>query len=202
MTRIFIVAAALGLAAFCLWHPAPAPMATTAQPSPRPDGPSARQKSSRHGDRSAAASDPVVYVAGAVLHPGVYRLRAGDRAGDAVEAAGGPVADAQPWSVNLAAPLRDGDEIYVPLRGEQDVRPKAKRTRRSRASPAPAGDIDVNHADAAAIGSVPGIGRAVGARIVELREREGPYASLDELLDVGGMTEARLERARPFLRPP
>jgi competence protein ComEA len=202
MTRILVVAAALGLAVFCLWHPAPPPIASTAPPSSRPEPFAGRQKGSHRGNQAAASSDPVVYVAGAVLHPGVYRLRAGDRAGDAVRAAGGTVAVAQPWSVNLAAPLRDGDEIYVPQRGEQAARPAAKRTRRSRASPEPAGDIDVNRADAAAIGSVPGIGRAVAARIVELREREGPYASLDELLDVGGMTAARLERARPFLRPP
>jgi competence protein ComEA len=104
--------------------------------------------------------------------------------------------------VNLAARVSDGDEIYVPSRGERAAPPVAKRSRRTRATPEPERDVDVNRADAGALGRVPGIGRALAARIVELRERDGPFASLDELLDVGGMSEARLERARPFLRPP
>ena len=69
-----------------------------------------------------------------------------------------------------------------------------------RASPPPEGSVDVNAADAAELAAVPGIGRAIAARIVELREREGAFTSLDELLDVAGMTQTRLERARPYLR--
>jgi competence protein ComEA len=75
-------------------------------------------------------------------------------------------------------------------------------TRRHRATPPPDSSVDVNAADAAELAAVPGIGRAVAARIVELREREGSFASLDELLDVAGMTQSRLERARSYLRDP
>lgn len=128
-------------------------------------------------------------------------MRAGARAGDAIRLAGGPSAAADPWAVNLAARVQDGDEIYVPRAGERAV-PAAKRGRRSRATPAAAHDVDVNSADAETLGRVPGVGRAIAARIVELRERDGPYGSLDELLDVAGMTSGRLERARPFLQPP
>jgi competence protein ComEA len=201
VTRILIVAAALGLAAFCLWHPAPAPISIGVQPAPRASG-HGRPNGVRPGDPNGVAADPLVYVAGAVRSPGVYRLRAGDRAGDAIRVAGGLAAAAEPWTVNLAARLRDGDEVYVPSRDERAVRAPVKRSRRSRASPEPAGDVDINRADAQALGAVPGIGRTLAARIVELRERDGPYASLDELLDVAGMSDGRLERARPFLRPP
>jgi competence protein ComEA len=201
MTRILIVAAALGLAAFALWHPAPAPLAVTAQPSPGASGHAGRGKSG-HGRGQNADSEAVVFVAGAVARPGLYRLRGGDRAGDAIRLAGGPAAAADPWAVNLAARVQDGDEIYVPRAGERAAPAAAKRGRRSRSTPAPVHDVDVNRADTQTLGRVPGIGRAIAARIVELRERDGPYASLDELLDAGGMTAARLERARPFLRPP
>jgi competence protein ComEA len=199
MTRILIVAAALGLAAFALWHPAPSPVAAVARASP-----GARNPAGHHPHRGGAedGAPAVVYVAGAVVRPGLYRVRAGDRAGDAIRMAGGPAPAADPWAVNLAAHVRDGDEIYVPRQGERAAPSVAKRGRRARASPVPAGDVDVNLADAAALERVPGIGRSIAARIVELRERDGPYASLDELLDVAGMTAARLERARPFLRPP
>jgi competence protein ComEA len=202
MTRILIVVAALGLAAFALWHPAPAPLAVTAHPSPRAAGRGGRVKSGHAFQSSGAAdSEAVVFVAGAVARPGLYRVRGGDRVGDAIRLAGGPSAAADPWAVNLAARVRDGDEIYVPRAGERPLAP-ATRGRRSRATPEPARDVDVNTADAQTLGRVPGIGRAIAARIVDLRERDGPYASLDELLDAAGMTSGRLERARPFLRPP
>lgn len=61
------------------------------------------------------------------------------------------------------------------------------------------GIADVNTAGAALLGRVPGIGPAVAARIVELRDEEGAYTSLDQLLDVAGMSESRLSRARPYL---
>jgi competence protein ComEA len=205
MTRFAIVAAVLALAAFALWHPAPGPPAAAVQPAARavfgPHAPPRRRRDSGAGD--SGSSEPVVYVAGAVRRPGLYRLHPGDRAGDAIRLAGGIDASAEPWGVNLAARLRDGDEVYVATRGEHVARgPAVKRSRRARATPEPAADVDVNRADAQELGRVPGIGRAIAERIVELRERDGPFASLDELLDVGGMSGARLERARPFLRPP
>ena len=63
-----------------------------------------------------------MFVAGAVGRPGLYRVRSGDRAGDAIRPAGGPSAAADPWGVNLAARVQDGDEIHVPRAGEQAAR--------------------------------------------------------------------------------
>jgi competence protein ComEA len=117
--------------------------------------------------------------------------------------AGGFVSSAEPAGVNLAQRAGDGDEIYVPTVGEA-IRPNGRRNRSGARHPATApqlGSVDVNRADASELAAVPGIGRALGARIVELREREGTFASLDELLDIAGMTQSRLERARPYLRP-
>ncbi|HEY9084903.1 MAG TPA: helix-hairpin-helix domain-containing protein, partial [Candidatus Tyrphobacter sp.] len=61
------------------------------------------------------------------------------------------------------------------------------------------GIVDLNRADARALGRVPGIGSAIAERIVAVREHEGAFASLDELLDVAGMSASRLDRARPHL---
>ena len=97
----------------------------------------------------------------------------------------------------------DGEEIYVPVAGETPrTRSREPHRRRRTATPPPDGSVDVNTADAAELAAVPGIGRAIAARIVEVRERDGSFASLDELLDVAGMTQTRLERARPYLRSP
>jgi competence protein ComEA len=166
----------------------------------------------------------VVYVAGAVARPGLYALRDGARAADAVARAGGLRSDADSTSVNLAQRVSDGDEVEVAVLGERTGRRVARtsgsRFRHSRSAHTRSGRsrrddaehpsdavsaesaVDVNVADASSLSGVPGIGRAIAARIVELRERTGPYATLDELLDVAGMTQSRLERARPYLREP
>ncbi|HEY6326224.1 MAG TPA: ComEA family DNA-binding protein, partial [Candidatus Cybelea sp.] len=157
----------------------------------------------RHAARAGRDDDLVVYVAGAVRTPGLYNLRPGDRVARAVALAGGMRAAADAAGVNLAQRPGDGDEIYVPVQGEKQQRARSSGPRgRRRASPPPGGSVDVNRAGAAELAAVPGIGRAVAARIVELREREGGFTSLDELLDVAGMTQTRLERARPYLRSP
>ncbi len=203
IARIAVVAMLAGLGIFLLRRPAPqlavqsasTPAATAASPAPR--------RPHRVGleDRG---DDVVVYVAGAVRTPGLYHLRSGDRIARAVALAGGMRVSADAAGVNLAQRPEDGDEIYVPLAGEKqhqgsrESRPRARR----RPSPPPNGSVDVNRSGAAELATVPGIGRAVAARIVELREREGAFASLDELLDVAGMTQTRLERARPYLRDP
>ena len=74
---------------------------------------------------------------------------------------------------------------------------RARAHRRRRRNP---GVVALNAASAQALAEIPGIGAAIAERIVELRDREGAYDSLDELLDVAGMNEGRLERARPYLR--
>jgi competence protein ComEA len=199
IARIAVVAALLGLCVLLLWHPAPRPPVESAStPSGLASTPAPR--SPRHARPADRGDDLVVYVAGAVRTPGLYHLRAGDRVARAVALAGGMRASADAAGVNLAQRTDDGDEIYVPVQGEKQHARSSRPRVRHRASPRPGGSVDVNRAGAAELAAVPGIGRAVAARIVELREREGSFASLDELLDVAGMTQTRLERARPFLR--
>ncbi|HXB81980.1 MAG TPA: ComEA family DNA-binding protein [Candidatus Acidoferrum sp.] len=201
-----VVAATLALAAFALRHPAPraaVQSVSVATPSRNPDPVDSGARHHRRFRGAAPAGQFVVYVAGAVVRPGLYHLHLGDRYAQAVASAGGFKASADAAGVNLAQHAADGEEIYVPAAGEAPhARARETRTRRHRATPPPDGSVDVNAADAAELAAVPGIGRAVAARIVELREREGSFASLDELLDVAGMTQSRLERARSYLREP
>jgi competence protein ComEA len=211
MQRYAVIAAALGLTGFALWHPALSPVSSVTQggaPIPSAGPPLGGEETTRRPYRRSAqlfASDGelVVYVAGAVKRPGLYHLRPGERNEKAVALAGGLLASADAGAVNLARRAADGDEIYVPAVGEERYPRSLGRSRRSHSSRLPSnGSVDVNRSDAAELATVPGIGRAIAQRIVELREREGSFASLDELLDVAGMTQTRLERARPYLRPP
>ena len=113
-----------------------------------------------------------VYIAGAVQRPGVYPLTDGDRWIDALEAAGGPTADANLAAVDLARRARDEDTILVPSLSGADV-----------ASASQASLVDINTASAAILETLPGIGEVRAGRIVDSRERDGPFASADDLLE-------------------
>jgi comEA protein len=207
IVRIACITAALGLGAAALWHPVRPPLMQGLGTSPEFDpttgaSPAAHQHRHRVA-RLSSDESVVVYVAGAVAKPGLYHLRGGDRYARAVALAGGLSASADPAGVNLAARAADGDEIYVPVVGESSRgRAAARHGRRRSATPPPASSVDLNAAAADELAAVPGIGRAVAQRIVEMRGREGNFTSIDELLDVAGMTQARLERARPYLQEP
>ena len=171
--------------------------------------------------RAPAAVRPqtLVYVAGAVAHPGVYAIASDARAQDALAKAGGATRDADLVAVNLAAHVADGDEIAVPRQGEaparSSARPAHRRTtgagRRSRRRPrrdAPDADaaasepvqlVDINTAGAPALAKLPGIGPTLAERIVEFRTLNGPFASVDGLADVAGITPQRLDALAPSL---
>jgi len=198
MLRYVALLAAVVVAALAIWHPAPHPpmlAAAAAEPHTRPT----------HGRaKKASAAAALVYVVGAVVRPGLYRVPASGRADDAVRAAGGMLPGADAAGVNLAARVGDGDEIDVPRIGEAPRRAGSARrsspgSRKTRGKAPPAQPVDLNGADAAALSAVPGIGATMAARIVALRDREGPYDSYDELLDVAGMSPARLAHAQPYL---
>ena len=131
-----------------------------------------------------------VYVTGAVESPGVYTLTEGDRVAQAVEAAGGPVEEADLERVNLATRLRDEDHWHVPRVGE----PLAS----SQEATAPA-EVDINSANLEQLDSLPRIGPVLAQAIVSYREAHGPFSSVEDLLNVSGIGVATLEAIRSLV---
>ncbi len=151
---------------------------------------------------TTTAATVVVHVAGAVVQPGVYLLPGGSRADAAVAAAGGAVAGADPNALNLAAPVLDGERIYVPLVGEPTPAPVAPVPAAATSPPGPPGPpgpIDLNRATADELDTLPGIGPATAAAIVEHRETVGPFATVDDLEDVRGIGPAKLDAIRELV---
>ena len=140
---------------------------------------------------SATVAPLIVDVAGAVHRPGVYEFVEGDRIVDAIERAGGPLPKADLSLLNLAAPLTDGTQILVPKAGV--ATPGAPT---GTGSGAVGGLININSATAAELEALSGIGEVLAATIVEYRTQNGPFASVDDLLDVSGIGPATLEEIR------
>ena len=129
-----------------------------------------------------------VHVAGAVLAPGAYELRAGDRVVDALAIAGGPADSAELDKLNLARRLRDEEQVLVP--GRPSTRPLLLE---------PGAKIDLNTADEKLLGLLPGIGDTYARRIVDSRKVDGPFKSAQELVDRRVLPRATLDAIREFI---
>lgn len=125
-----------------------------------------------------------VHVLGQVTQPGLYVLEPEARVVDALAAAGGTLDDADLQAVNLARPLSDGEQLIVPVIGAA--------AEDAGSSPAGDGLIDVNNADQAELETLPGIGPAIAQRIIDWRETNGRFGSVDDLLAVSGIGEKLL----------
>lgn len=145
---------------------------------------------------SAITGDVVVHVAGAVQSPGVYRLPGSARVIDAVQTAGGLAGDANPDAINLAAPVTDGERVYVPRVGEVAPPVVSGGSGGGAGVTAPAGPVNLNTATADDLDVLPGVGPATAAAILAYRDQHGPFASVDDLGEVRGIGPAKLEALR------
>lgn len=142
----------------------------------------------------------VVHVTGAVRRPGVVRLRDGDRVGDAIESAGGPSRRADLGAVNLALRLADGQQVVVPVRGAAGVAAGSVGAGAAAGADA-SGPVSLNGATVEQLQTLDGIGPGLAAKIVAYREQNGGFRSIDELGEVPGIGEKRLEALRGRLQP-
>jgi competence protein ComEA len=139
----------------------------------------------------------VVDVAGAVRRPGLYRLREGSRIDDAIASAGGPTAKAQLDTVNLAAPIADGEQIVVPKRGPGGVAAVSS----SAAGSSPSSPLDLNSATLEQLENLPGVGPVTAQKILDYRQKHGAFHSVDELQGVPGIGPAHMAQLKGLVIP-
>ena len=178
------VLAVLVLLALTWWDrptSAPVPASTATASSP---GAAAGTSASPAGGPTPSAGTVVVSVVGRVARPGLVTLPVGARVADAVEAAGGLLPGADQSTVNLAAPLADGQQVAVGVPGAAGPPDPV-------AGPSGVGGlVNLNSAAAAELEELPGVGPVLAQRIVDHREQHGPFTAADDLQDVPGIGPA------------
>ena len=146
----------------------------------------ARDDAPRGAGASTTAPVLLVHVLGAVVRPGIVELGPGARVLDAIAAAGGLAADANPGGVNLARSVADGEQLVVPREGEA-IAPQAPAVGGRPGSAAGGALVNLNLASAAELQALPRIGPALAQRIVDWREAHGLFATPADLMKVSGI---------------
>ena len=150
-------------------------------------------------ERRAQDAGLYVHVAGAVRRPGLYRVPEGSRVAAALARAGGPTRAAEVAAVNLAAPVEDGQQVVVPQRGAGAARGPAAGGAPGAA--APGAKLSLASATADQLDELDGIGPTLAERIIEFRDENGGFRSVEQLREVEGIGEKRFEALKEAVRP-
>ncbi len=174
-----------------------ASLSTAGQPS-TPLSPGTPPVSTPSGGVPASTTtgaDLVIDVAGKVRHPGIVELPVGSRVVDALAAAGGVRPGVDTAALNLARVLVDGEQIVVGL----VVPPGAPPVAAGAPSTTTPASVDINTATQPELETLPGIGPVTATAIIDWRTQNGPFGSVDDLLDVSGIGDATLADIAPYV---
>jgi competence protein ComEA len=148
---------------------------------------------------ASGGGEALVHVAGAVRHPGVYRLSAGARIQDAVRRAGGGTGAADVNAVNLAAKVADGQQVIVPRRASAGGAAGLPTAASAGAAPAggpTTGPVNLNTATAEQLDTLDGVGPATAEKILDWRRQHGGFRTVEDLAQVPGIGPKRLAALR------
>lgn len=142
-----------------------------------------------------------IYVCGAVELPGVYCLREGSRIYEAVELAGGLTGDADDTCLNMARQITDGEQVVILTQAEAAERKAAGTYPASgpaadTAAPSASGRVNINTADTAELTTVSGIGESRAQAIIDYREKNGGFHSIEDIKNVEGIKDGLFSKIK------
>lgn len=149
-----------------------------------------------------------VHVIGAVPRPGLYEFVEGARVQDAIDAAGGLLSSANVDSINLAALLEDGQQLNIPYKAgevpaesfsteEELVLPTEESSENSEVENTEL--ININTASLEELDSLPGIGPTIAQRIIDYRNENGPFNTIEDIQNVSGVGPSTFEEIQDLI---
>jgi competence protein ComEA len=200
---ILVVVVTLAGAGFWYTRSLPKPVEVASSPAPAAVAPSDGAVDgavsgalgvSGSASPAVSAAPLIVDVTGWVRNPGVYEFAAGDRVIDAVNRAGGAREGADLSVINLAAPLVDGTQVVVSKEGQA---PPGATSGTVPGVPGSGAMVNINTASETELETLNGVGPVTAAAIIQYRTENGPFATVDDLMEVSGIGPATLEELRP-----
>lgn len=149
----------------------------------------------------------IVYICGAVKESKVITLPEDSRISDAIDAVGGLTNDADLTNINLAYILEDGEKIYIPKKGEemQNDASAASSTAQSSSysnyysTSTKSNKININKATQTELETIPGVGPSTALKIIEYREQNGKFKSIENIKNVSGIGDAKYEKMKDYI---
>lgn len=149
----------------------------------------------------------IVYVCGAVKENKVITLKENSRISDAIDAVGGLTQDADLTNINLAYILEDGEKIYIPKKGEESNMSSFSNQSESSSlsftdssySGKSTNKININKATQTELEMIPGIGPSTALKIIEHREQNGKFHSIEDIKKVSGIGDAKFNKMKDYI---
>lgn len=145
----------------------------------------------------------VVYVCGAVKENKVVTLEENSRVCDAIDAVGGLTKDADLTNINLAYILEDGEKIYIPKIGEEvkteSITSSSSSYSTYSSSSVKNNKININKATQTELETIPGVGPSTALKILDYREKNGKFSSIEDIKNVSGIGDAKYEKMKDYI---
>lgn len=136
----------------------------------------------------------VVHVTGCVVEEGIVKLKVGDRIADAIEQAGGTTSDADMSKVNLAYKLKDGQKLYIPSNIDEEATIVSEKGEGiAEGETQSSGKVNINTATQTELETLSGIGPSTALKIIQYRNDNGEFSSIEDIKNVSGIGEAKYE---------
>ena len=151
----------------------------------------------------------VIHITGSVKNPGIVKLKEGSRIEDAIEAAGGLTENADITKVNLAYIVEDGTKIKIPSASEEDIGDEDIIDSKSGdniiieentvSSNNSTQTININKATEKEFETLPGIGPSLASKIIEYRNQNGKFGSIEDIKNVNGIGDNKYEKIKDLI---
>lgn len=147
----------------------------------------------------------IVHITGQVKNAGIYELPENARIADAIKAAGGETKNANLNKVNLAFILSDGQKIYIPSKNENEVNEYITSESgdnvivEDNIKGGKSKKVNINNATQEQLEELPGIGPSIAKKIIEYKNQIGKFTSVEQLMEVSGIGEAKYEKIKDYV---